>query len=229
MTSRPASVMRPVCSGVKPEIRSNIVVLPAPFGPITPTISPAPISNVTLSTARMPPKVTDIPFDAQHRDRARRRARSADVARGWRPAVARRSVRRGRSIVRHLVAGGQEHGPQEVGSVEQFGGRPAEADLAALHEVGPVGHREGDVHALLDEHDGDAVGGHALHDRQQLPDDHRSEAERQLVDQQHLRAHDEAHRQGEHLLLAAGQVGGGGVEPLAEDRERLERLGDGLP
>ena len=39
----------------------NSVVLPAPFGPIRPQISPRPTSNYTLSSATMPPKRTDTP------------------------------------------------------------------------------------------------------------------------------------------------------------------------
>jgi hypothetical protein len=39
-----------------PEIRLTSVVFPAPFGPISPTISPGNNCRLTLSTARMPPK-----------------------------------------------------------------------------------------------------------------------------------------------------------------------------
>ena len=49
-TMRPASGMR------KPETMSRIVVLPAPFGPMRPTISPSRTVRVASSTARMPPK-----------------------------------------------------------------------------------------------------------------------------------------------------------------------------
>ncbi len=219
VTSRPASMIRPACNGVKPEMRSNIVVLPAPFGPMMPTISPAPTSNVTPSTARMPPKLTDNPStlntgtaSASCTYRWRTLAPDPFVESRW-PSSRRRRRRRRR---------GQEHRAQQVGTIEQLGGGATEADLAALHEVRPVGDGERDVHALLDEHHRHAVGGHALDDRQELADDHRREPERQLVDQQHLGPHDEAHREREHLLLAAGQVGGGRVEPLAEDREGLD-------
>ena len=44
--------------------------------------------------------------------------------------------------------------------------------------------------------------------REQLLDDHRRQAERQLVDHQQPRLGEERHAQREHLLLAAGQVGG---------------------
>ena len=54
-----------------------------------------------------------------------------------------------------------------------------------------------------------------LHDLEQLLDDDRREPERQLVDDQHLGLVHERHRQGEHLLLAARQVAGGGAAALA--------------
>ena len=38
-------------------MRSKIVVLPAPFGPIKPRISPSRSVKLASSTARMPPKV----------------------------------------------------------------------------------------------------------------------------------------------------------------------------
>ena len=119
-------------------------------------------------------------------------------------------------VGRHAASGrpepiggaGEEDRAQQVGPVEQIARRTAEADLAALHEVRAVGDLEGEVDALLDDDDGHAVVGQAAQDRQHLGHDHRGETERELVDEQHPRPALEAHRQGEHLLLAAGQVGG---------------------
>ena len=42
-----------------PVIASMHVVLPAPFGPISPTSAPAPTSNDTSDTARTAPNRTD--------------------------------------------------------------------------------------------------------------------------------------------------------------------------
>ena len=53
--SRPSNEMTPLVGRMKPEMVSNSVVLPAPFGPIRPTISWLPSSNETSSTARKPP------------------------------------------------------------------------------------------------------------------------------------------------------------------------------
>ena len=48
--------MSPEVSGNAPEIRLNIVLLPAPFGPIRPRISPLPIEKLKSFTATRPPK-----------------------------------------------------------------------------------------------------------------------------------------------------------------------------
>src|SRR5439155_17959780 len=48
----------------------------------------------------------------------------------------------------------EEHRPQDVGSLHDLLGRSGEANLALLHEDGLPGHRQGDVHRLLDEDDG---------------------------------------------------------------------------
>ena len=89
---------------------------------------------------------------------------------------------------------GEEDRAQQVGTFEQFLRRAVEHDRAALHEVRTLGNGECDVDALFDEHDGHTVVGHPPHDREQLADDHRCQTQRQLVDQQHLGAHHEAHR-----------------------------------
>ena len=49
--------MRPALACSAPVSRLNIVLLPAPFGPIRPRISPALRSKLTLLTAVSPPKV----------------------------------------------------------------------------------------------------------------------------------------------------------------------------
>ena len=59
-----------------PEIRLSIVVLPEPFGPIRPTISPRSTSNDTSSTATRPPNALRRFAIVQ------RRRRSAAIAAG---------------------------------------------------------------------------------------------------------------------------------------------------
>src|SRR5690348_10163167 len=59
--SAPRNRTCPAVGARNPVTRLNRVVLPAPFGPISPTISPSRTSNDTPSTARSPPKVRDSP------------------------------------------------------------------------------------------------------------------------------------------------------------------------
>src|SRR5437667_9045695 len=56
--SRPSASSCPEVGGVTPEIALNKVVLPAPFGPMMPTSSPAAKLASTASTAVSPPKRT---------------------------------------------------------------------------------------------------------------------------------------------------------------------------
>ena len=82
--------------------------------------------------------------------------------------------------------------------------------------------REGDVEGLLDDDHRQTALLERAHDVEHLLDDHRSEPERQLVDDQHLGVTDEGHRQGQQLLLAARQVLGRRAQPVAQHREQLE-------
>ena len=52
---RPSSSTRPPRSGMRPEIARSVVVLPAPFEPMSATISPARTSSETPRTAVMSP------------------------------------------------------------------------------------------------------------------------------------------------------------------------------
>ena len=54
--SRPSKMIRPDEGLSSPAIRLNVVVLPAPFGPMRPVMVPAVISNVQSRTACRPPK-----------------------------------------------------------------------------------------------------------------------------------------------------------------------------
>src|SRR3954470_5271231 len=50
----------------KPEITSNSVVLPAPLGPIRPTISPLSTPKLTSSSTCSPPKRSEMPSTAKY-------------------------------------------------------------------------------------------------------------------------------------------------------------------
>ena len=51
---RPAKRISPLSGANAPATMLKVVVLPAPFGPIRPTIVPSPTSNDTPATARKP-------------------------------------------------------------------------------------------------------------------------------------------------------------------------------
>ncbi len=201
VTSRRRACTWPASARVKPQMRSNSVVLPAPFGPMMPTISPVRDRRTTRRRRRGCHRTAPT---ARRRARTGRRRVDRPVVRrprdrrGDRPSPSRRRARRA-----HL----EEHRPQQVGSLEQLGRRPAEPDLAALHEVRPLGNGQRDVDALLDQDDRRALARASRRRSAASADDHRGEAERQLVDQQHGGLDDERHAEREHLLLAAGQVG----------------------
>src|SRR5436309_10533946 len=59
----PRKLRRPASGRQKPAMQLNRVVLPEPFGPISPTISPSRTAKSTPSTATRPPKrlVTPLP------------------------------------------------------------------------------------------------------------------------------------------------------------------------
>src|SRR2546423_10573156 len=55
-TSAPFHTIRPALGRMRPATRLRSVVLPEPFGPKMPTISPRSIENETSATAVRPPK-----------------------------------------------------------------------------------------------------------------------------------------------------------------------------
>ena len=65
-----------------------------------------------------------------------------------------------------------------------------------------------------------------LDDLEDLLHDDGREAERELVDDEHVGFVHERHRQREHLLLAAGELLRRRVEAVAEDGEQLDGLVD---
>src|SRR5882724_7731500 len=59
VTSMPSKVMRPVVGSVSPARQLKKVDLPAPFGPISPMISPSSIERSAPATARRLQKVLE--------------------------------------------------------------------------------------------------------------------------------------------------------------------------
>ena len=141
---------------------SKRVVLPAPLGPMKPTISPRrDRERHVVERGDAAEALRDV-VDGEAR--ASGSPVEPAVRRAWpspRLAVgARRRPRRRRS--RRAL---EEHRPQHVGPLEELGGRAVEADLALLHEVRGLGEREREVHRLLDEDDRRALLADGLHDR----------------------------------------------------------------
>ena len=124
------------------------------------------------------------------------------------------------------VRAGDEDRAQDVGALEQLGRLPFEAHRALLHEHRALGEVQRDVDRLLDDDDRRAAAVDLADHLEQLRDDRRRQAERQLVDHQQLRPRHQRAAEGEHLLLAAGQVAGHLARARLEDRE--ERLDLGL-
>ena len=141
--STPPSSSRPPSAGVKPEMTSNSVVLPAPFGPDdAEDLARARPRCVTSSTARMPPKLRLSSWVASASLRRPRRGRRRRLGLlGLDGRGLRRDDRGGRldddlvvglALERRLVDGCgragrrgalEEHRAQHVGPLEQLGGR----------------------------------------------------------------------------------------------------------
>src|SRR6266496_6754515 len=85
------------------------------------------------------------------------------------------------------------------------GRRALELDAALVHDVKAMGERERHFQHLLDEQDGRPAPVDLAQDPGQVLDEDRGEALRRLVHQHELGARDEAARDGQHLLLAAGE------------------------
>src|SRR3989441_3766414 len=102
----------------------------------------------------------------------------------------------------------------------ELGGRARHDDAAGLEEVGMVRQVERRRHVLLDEQDADALlAVDRTDDAEDLADDERREPERGLVQEQEPRPQHERTRDGEHLLLAAGEAPGDLAPPLTEHRK----------
>jgi hypothetical protein len=117
------------------------------------------------------------------------------------------------------IGAGDEHGPEDVGTVEQLHGGAGEAELALLHEHGPFGQVQGHVDRLFHDDDGEARGVDLMDDVDQLADDGGGQAERQLVDEQQLGVVEQGHGQGH----PPNPVASWGAVPRVESDGRARR------
>ena len=103
-------------------------------------------------------------------------------------------------------------------------------DLAAVHEDHTVRDAPGEAHLVRHHHHGHALPGQIGHDLQHLVDHLGVERGGGLVEEHDPRLHGERARDGDALLLAAGEVGGivprlvGDADPRQERARGLLRL-----
>src|SRR5262245_324781 len=95
-------------------------------------------------------------------------------------------------------------------------------DPPVLHHVAVVSDRQRQGGVLLDQQHGQLfLLVHALDDLEDLVHQHGRQAERRLVEQDHLRARHERAADDQHLLLAAGEVARLHVTSVAQPRKVL--------
>ena len=195
-------------------MQSNSVVLPAPFWPMSPRISPWRRSRSTSSTAWMPPKRLTMP-----RQESRTGASSAGGA-GRCPSGA--------------AAWPRAFGPWRMNTDRSRSGRSSRSAVGPVKRTSPFSMntaRCASVRATLTDcstmHDRGAGGMDRAEHVEEVADDRRRQAERQLVDHQQAGLRHERLGQRQHLLLAAGEEAGRLGVALGQDREQLQHLGPG--
>src|SRR5436190_2527069 len=97
-------------------------------------------------------------------------------------------------------------------------------DAAVLDHVIAVGHRLREAEVLLDQQDGKAFLLEARDGAADLLHDHRRESLGRLIEHQEARPRAQDATDGEHLLLAAGELGALAREALAQIRKQLVDL-----
>src|SRR5260221_14159912 len=105
-----------------------------------------------------------------------------------------------------------------------FACRARGGDAPVLDDVGAVGERQRESRHLVDEQDGRGFRAQPLERREQIVDPLRPEAERRLVEQQQPRPRHQAARDGEHLLLAAGEQPRALVQALAQTGKAVQHF-----
>src|SRR3954471_3049991 len=97
-------------------------------------------------------------------------------------------------------------------------------DPPVLDDVVPVGHGLGEPEILLHQQDGEALLLQPRNGAADLLHDHRREALGRLVEQEKPRPRAQDAADGEHLLLAAGELGALAPQALAQVGKELENL-----
>src|SRR5262245_19514400 len=145
----------------------STLVLPAPFGPISGSSSPRSTPSDTRSSTCRPPN----------------RRLNAETASSAIPSPGAAILLHG-AVAAPFRAGLAEIELLDVAMRAQPRAVAVEHDAAVLQHVAMVGHGERRARALLHDHDRHVKVAPDLHDAlHQLRDQHRREAERELVDQ----------------------------------------------
>ena len=95
----------------------------------------------------------------------------------------------------------------QLGVGDQFGGGRLGLDPARHHHQLAVGHAHRGAQVLLDDEHRDALRHELVHDFDQRVDDGRGQALRRLVHDHQRAVQQQRPTDGEHLLLAAGELG----------------------
>src|SRR3954469_12888424 len=103
-----------------------------------------------------------------------------------------------------------------------FARRAGSDDAPAFDDVSAIGERERKARHLVDEEDGGGFRAQPVERGEEIVDHRRREAERRFVQQEELRPCHQPARDGEHLLLAAGEESRALMQTLAQARKALE-------
>src|SRR5690606_7282884 len=95
---------------------------------------------------------------------------------------------------------------QDLGIGPKLAGRPLVRDMAVVEDVGTAREREAGGDVLLDQHDGLALLRQLAAGPHQVLDDHRRQSLEGFVEQDDLRIAHQRPGDGEHLLLAPGEI-----------------------
>src|SRR2546426_2775085 len=188
------------------------VVLPAPLGPMTDRISPRRTSRLTRITAWTPPKALETSlissWELIPRNLSRQPPLPAPVV--LHVAVALALAHAGEPQVELL----------DVLVVADGLAVAVEDHAPVLHDVDVLGEAQRHVGVLLGEQHGHLlVAVQPAHDVEDLRDQHGGEPHGRLVQEHEFRMRHEGAADGDHLLLAAGDVPGVDGAALAEPRE----------
>ena len=117
-----------------------------------------------------------------------------------------------------------EIGGFELGIGGERGGTIRAHDASRFQKIAAIGDGERKRRHLIDKEDGDPGVAQFGQDIEQFIDHAGRETERRLVQQNDPRFRHQAARDGEHLLLTAGEKSGAAVHPLAQPRKAIQNL-----